>query len=123
MTPDIKTRYEQVRELGVSVCESMQQELTKMGLATDRINPRLERASFELSRDPASGEYSLIGTWRDKHGNKQGMILFHADGSFFAEYDVICEHPQKPHWFVEAVTAWGRDKQIKSEARLLPVAS
>lgn len=123
MMPDIKTRYEQVRELGVAVCDTLQQELGKMGLATDRINPRMESASFELSRDPASQEFSLIGTWRDKHGNKQGTILFHADGSFFAEYDVICEHPKRPGWFVEAVTAWGKGSQIKSEARLLPVAS
>lgn len=122
MTPDIKTRYEEVRALGMSVCNSLQHELVKMGLAQDRINPSLSRASFELSRDPASQEYSLIGTWRDKHGNKQGMILFHADGSFFAEYDVICEHPKKPQWFVEAVTAWGKGDQIKSEARVLPVA-
>lgn len=122
MTPDITTRYEQVRELGVSVCETLQKEMLKMGLGLDLINPRLERASFELSRDPASGEFSLIGTWRDKNGNKQGMILFHADGSFFAEYDVICEHPKKPHWFVEAVTAWGKDDLIKAEPRLLPIA-
>lgn len=122
MTPDIKSRYEQVSTLGVSVCETLQKEMLKMGLGMDLINPRLERASFELSLDPACNDYSLIGTWRDKNGLKQGMILFHADGSFFAEYDVICEHPKKPHWFVEAVTAWGKDNQIKSEPRLLPIA-
>lgn len=122
MTPDIIKRYEQVRSLGQSVCETLQKEMLKMGLGMDLINPRLERASFELSRDPASNEFSLIGTWRDKNGHKQGMILFHADGSFFAEYDVICEHPKKPHWFVEAVTAWGKDGLIKAEPRLLPVA-
>lgn len=122
MTPDIKSRYEELRPLGLSVCDAMQKEMDKLGLTMDLINPRFERASFELSRDTGTGEYSLVGTWRDKHGNKQGMILFHADGTFFAEYDVICEHPKKPQWFVEAVSAWGKGDQIKSEARLLPVS-
>lgn len=120
---DIKTRYEAVQELGIQVCDRLFAEMDKLGLKRDMINPRLERASFEMSRDPASGEYSLIGVWRDKNGMKQGTILFHADGTFFAEYDVVCEHPKKPQWFVEAVTAWGNAGLIKSESRLLPIAS
>jgi hypothetical protein len=123
MMPDIKTRYEEVKDLGMQVCEHLFGEMDKLGLKRDMINPRLERASFDLSRDPASGEYSLVGIWRDKNGLKQGTILFHADGSFFAEYDVVCEHPKKPQWFVEAVTAWGNSGLIKSESRLLPIAS
>lgn len=123
MMPDIKTRYEEVKALGTEVCEKLFAEMDKLGLKRDMINPRLERATFEMSRDPASGEYSLIGTWRDKNGMKQGTILFHGDGSFFAEYDVVCEHPKKPQWFVEAVTAWGNAGLIKSESRLLPIAS
>ncbi len=47
-------------------------------------------------------------------------MLFHADGSFFAEYDVIRDHPGDPRWFVEAVNAWGRGSDIRSEPRLLP---
>lgn len=122
MTPDIRTRYEQVKPIGTQVCDRLKAEVTKLGLSADLINPRMERASYELSRDASNGDYSLVGVWRDKHGNKQGEILFHANGSFFAEYDVICEHPKKPHWFVEAVTAWGVGENIKSEPRLLPVA-
>jgi hypothetical protein len=119
----IKTRYEEVKDLGQRVCEQLLGEMDKLGLNREMINPRLERASFELSRDPSTGEHSLVGVWKDKNGLKQGTILFHADGSFFAEYDVVCEHPQKPQWFVEAVTAWGNKGLIKSESRLLPIAS
>ena len=123
MNSDIRTRYIQVRDLGYKICDTLLFEMDKLGLKRSMINPRLERAKFELSRDPASGEFSLVGEWRDKNGLKQGSILFHADGSFFAEYDVICEHPGNKKWFVEAVTAWGNSNLIKSEARLLPVAS
>ena len=120
MTPDINSRYEREKDRGLQICEQLRIEMDKLGLRREMINPRLERASFNMSRDAATGEYSLVGTWRDKHGLKQGEILFHADGTFFAEYDVICEHPKNPQWFVEAVTAWGNSGLIKSECRLLP---
>lgn len=123
MMPDIKNRYAEIEDLGHRICDTLLGEMDKLGLKRDMINPSLERASFELSRDPSTGENSLIGVWRDKNGLKQGTILFHADGSFFAEYDVVCEHPKKHNWFVEAVTAWGNSGLLKSESRLLPIAS
>ena len=111
----------QVRELAESVCEALRKQVFDLGLPVDFIDPDVNRAEYSLSRDPASGKDSLIGIWRDAKGQKQGEILFHADGSFFAEYDVISEHPEKPRWFIEAVTAWGRDNMLKAEPRLLPL--
>ncbi len=111
---------QRVRATGESVCEALRYETFKIGLPVDCIDPSIDRAEYSLSRDPASGKDSLIGIWRDQKGQKQGEILFHADGSFFAEYDVIKGHPKKSQWFVEAVTAWGRDNNVKSEPRLLP---
>ena len=93
----------------------------EIGLPINTIDPDLNRANYTLNRDPGSGEESLIGIWRDQQGQKQGEILFHADGSFYAEYDVISEHPKKTKWFVEAVIAWGRDNTVKSEPKLLPI--
>ena len=123
MNPDVNESFNQVKDLGNSACEALLNEVFESGLPANCIDPSLERASFQLSRDPFDGSYSLIGIWRDAHGQKKGEILFHADGSFFAEYDVISEHPEKPQWFIEAVTAWGNRKQLKSELRLLPSAS
>lgn len=120
MNIDATRRFNEVRDLGESICEALKKEVFKSGLPTNCINPALNRASFQLSRDPYDGSYSLIGIWRDSHGQKQGEILFHGDDSFFAEYDVISEHPEKPQWFIEAVTVWGNRKQLKSELRLLP---
>lgn len=77
-------------------------------------------ARYRLERDPACGEDSLCGEWRDARGQKQGSLVFHADGSFFVEYDVVRAHPRDPRWFVEAVNAWGRDPEIRAEPRLLP---
>jgi hypothetical protein len=120
MSPEIRQRYKQVQALGESVCDAMLMEVHRNGLPATMINPVLEHAQFELSREPLEGNYSLIGIWRDAHGNKQGEILFHHDGSFYAEYDVIRKHPSKPKWFIEAVTAWGNNTILRSELKLLP---
>lgn len=120
MNTEVRQRYERVHALGVSVCDAMLTEVRRNGLPVTVINPVLERAQFDLNRDPSDGNYSLVGIWRDAHGNRQGEILFHHDGSFYAEYDVICEHPEKPKWFVEAVTAWGNRTKLRSELKLLP---
>lgn len=118
----LEQRKQQVHAIGESICEALRQEVFKMGLPVTCIDPNIDRAEYTLSRDPGSGEDSLIGIWRDHKGHKQGEILFHADGSFYAEYDVISEHPKKPQWFVEAVTAWGRGNNVKSDPKLLPLA-
>ncbi len=117
----MEQRMQEVRAIGESVCDALRHEVLKMGLPDGCIDPDIYRAEYTLSPDPASGQESLIGIWRDPKGHKQGEILFHADGSFFAEYDVISAHPTKKQWFVEAVTAWGRDDMVKSEPRLLPL--
>lgn len=69
--------------------------------------------------DPANGLPGYDGQWHDAHGQKCGSLAINSDGSYYAEYDVLVLHPRKPRWFVEAVTAWGRDGLITAEARLL----
>lgn len=118
----LEQRKAQCRSQAEQICVQLLNEVSRLGLPADSIDLDLERAEYTLSRDPASGKDSLIGIWRDAKGQKQGEILFHADGSFFAEYDVIAQHPKKPRWFVEGVTAWGREDVIKAEAKLLPMA-
>jgi len=122
MSTTTEQRFEQVRDIAESVCEALRNEVLTMGLSVNCIDPDINRAEYTLSFDPGSGEDSLIGIWRDDKGQKQGEILFHADGSFYAEYDVIREHPKKDRWFIEAVTAWGRENMVKSDPKLLPLA-
>jgi len=122
---NLQERWEQVCELGKSVCSILSREVEKIGLPQEKaeLTAPWERASFELQRDPASGQSSLVGTWKNADGHRVGRIIFHCDGSFFAEFDVVEQHPKDTRWFVEAVNAWGRNDTIKAEPRLLPMPS
>jgi hypothetical protein len=120
----LRQRIEQVGPLAHAICRALRQEVVKLGFDQESVpigDPA--RALYRLSRDPASGEHSLLGEWRDRNGQKLGELTFHADGSFYAEYDVVRAHPRNERLFVEAVNAWGRDQDIRAEPRLLPMVS
>ncbi len=119
---ELESRLAQLQELVGKIDQSLLQEVAKLGFdAQDVQLQSAHDARYYLELDPANGEYSLKGDWLDKRGMKQGGLVFHADGSFFVEQDVVKKHPKKSSWFVEAVNAWGRDLEIKAEARLLPM--
>ena len=116
----VEQHLQKNRVKGDAVCAALRRQTSLMGLPDNCIDPDIDRAEYSLSRDRVSGENALIGIWRDQNGYKQGEILFHADGSFYAEYDVIRQHPKKARWFVESVIAWGRDNDVRAEPKLLP---
>ncbi len=119
----IQAHLDSINLLARSICIALDEEVRKLGFPSGQVLIAAHTdAEYRLDRDPASGKDSLVGTWRNELGDKCGELLFHADGTFFVEYDVIRMHPHKADWFVEAVTAWGRGNSIKSEPRLLPVA-
>jgi hypothetical protein len=107
--------------LGRSICVVLEAEIKKLGLDEVFPAPEWDRARFSIHRDPALGKESLGALWLGPNGAKLGSVILHPDGSFFAEYDIIRPHPHRKKWFIEAVTAWGRDGVIKSEPRLLPM--
>jgi len=123
MTDDNYTqkRVQAVAALGSKVCAALTGEIRKLGFAAAAL-PVVDwqAADFTLKRDPYSGEESVEGIWHDDDGSRIGMILFHAGGSFFSEFDVARPHPSDERWFVEAVSAWGDSDVIKAEPRLLP---
>lgn len=108
--------------LGETICARLISEIYELGFLPEQIamKPVYSEASFEASRDPFSGKDTLCAYWRSPKGHRVGEMKFHADGTFFAEYDVVLPHPKDPRWFVEGVVAWGREDVIKSEAKLLP---
>jgi hypothetical protein len=55
-------------------------------------------ADYRLERDPATSEYSLVGDWQSEQGMRLGVLLFHADGSFFVEQDMVRLHPICRGW-------------------------
>jgi hypothetical protein len=122
MSDLLTQRITETSPLAHAICRAMQEEVFKLGLGDVRVaDPG--RAVYRLSTDPASGQDSLLGEWRDQQGQKQGELTFHADGSFYAEYDVVRMHPENGRLFIEAVNAWGRDGDIRAEPRTMPMVS
>jgi hypothetical protein len=108
--------------LGEVVCARLLDEIIRLGFEPDQLTqlPVYNLAKTERSKDPYSGEETLCLFWQNLRGHRIGQILFHGNGSFYAEYDVVLPHPTDARWFVEGVTAWGHNDVIKSEAKLLP---
>jgi hypothetical protein len=120
----LHARLAAVAPLALAIREAMQEQVQQLGFPPGAVEVGGPlAATYHLERDPASGDYSLLGEWRDPTGQKQGGLVFHADGSFFVEYDIVRTHPHRPGWFVEAVQAWGRGDDIRAEARLMPMVA
>jgi hypothetical protein len=112
------------RRLAECVCQRLSEEINKLGFAVAEIKhyPNYDDASFELIKDPYTGEQNLSCYWYDESTKQRiGRLQFNSDDSFYAEYDVVKTHPGKLKWFVEGVTAWGKADSIKAEAKLLPM--
>ncbi len=118
----IEQHLERCRALGSQVCEEIQKAMTKIGFADGEIEalPEFDTAQFSLIKDPYTMVENLTGFWYDARQQRIGNIQFLSDGSFYAEFDVVKPHPTKNQWFVEAINAWGKPGQIKTEAKLLP---
>jgi len=119
-TPLLQKRLLEARPICEAAVAGMRQELGKLGLAEEVELMQVEAAEFSISTDPSDASESLTGLWRDGRGFYIGSIVVHADNSFFAEYGMAVPHPKKSGWFIDAITAWGRDGVVKSEPRLLP---
>ncbi len=109
------------KPLGETICETLIAEIRKLGFSQDNLVslPDYAQAEFSTAKDTYSGMDSLLGKWKNRLGYRIGEIIFHDDGSFYAEYDVALQHPTDARWFVESVVAWGRNDVIRSEAKLL----
>ena len=100
--------------------ETLRGEATRYVPAEKLPDIRLETLAVTAVTDPANGKPGFEGVWRNHLNERVGKLIINSDGSYFAEYDLCVLHPLKPAWFIEALTAWGRDGAIKAEPRLLP---
>lgn len=118
---DIERHIEAKRIFGKAVCLRISENIAKLGfpLQTRISLPDFDAAAFSLVTDPFTQSQDLVGYWYNAEKQRIGQIKFHGDGSFYAEYDVVRPHPRKKHCFVEAINAWGKMDNIKSEAKLL----
>lgn len=120
MDESVAVRFHKIEGLAKAVHQRLYDEIIKLGFSESDVNLKApEEANYRLERDPSNSEYSLVGDWLNEQGSKLGMLLFHSDGSFFVEHDIIKPHPTKSDLFVEAVNAWGKGAVINAEARLL----
>jgi hypothetical protein len=120
MDESIAVRFYKIEELALNVHRRLYDEVSKLGFSESEISLKSPKdASYRLERDPSNSEFSLVGDWLNEQGQKLGTLLFHADGTFYVEHDIVRPHPTKADWFVEAVNAWGKGKEIKAEPRLL----
>jgi hypothetical protein len=119
---EVARRFAEIADTAAAIDRRLRAEVGRLGFESETVQLLPARdALYRLERDPADGGWSLVGEWRDECGLKLGVLLFHADGSFFVEQDVVRTHPLQPRWFVEAITAWGSGASgsIKAEPRLL----
>jgi hypothetical protein len=122
MEESVAIRFYKIESLAQAIYQRLLEEVNKLGFSNNEVVLKLpEEASYRLERDPSNSEFSLVGDWLNDQGLKLGTLLFHADGSFFVEHDIVKPHPTRSDQFVEAVNAWGNNSIIKAEPRLLEV--
>ncbi len=80
----------------------------------------LSDAIFAKVIDPENQLPGYQGVWRNSRNERCGTLTFNSDGSFYAEYDLFFPHPVDKRWFIEMVTAWGRDDVLRVELKMIP---
>jgi hypothetical protein len=120
----LEQQIEAKRALGIRICECLKTEIDKLGFADNvpLTYPLYDSATFVPTKDPYTGDVNLTAYWYSERDKQRiGRLQFNSDGSFYAEYDVVKPHPVKTQWFIDAVSAWGKEDMIKSEAKLIPM--
>lgn len=102
------------------IVQALQREAENFSATGAAPKISLDAISFTRVIDPASRLPGYEGIWRNARNERCGSLAFNSDGSFYAEYDLFCPHPRDVRWFVEMVTAWGREGKLRCEAKLIP---
>jgi hypothetical protein len=123
VTNAIEQAIAEKRDFGTAICRRISENIAKLGFSvqSDITLPDFNAAVFSLVTDPFTQSQDLVGYWYNAGKQRIGQIKFHGDGSFYAEYDVAKPNPRKAQYFVEAINAWGREDNIKTEAKLLDI--
>ena len=104
---------------GVALLAALREKLSTLAFPGEAITiPEFEAARFSLEYDKYNGKQTLMASFYPTPHYRAGVLLFHSDGSCFAEYHVMRPHPTKSMWFIESVQAWVRDGEIKTDTRL-----
>lgn len=101
--PALEAERDRHAGLVLRICARLDQELARHGLPALAIDPH--RAECSLRVDSYSQECVLVLRWAPDDAGRGGNLTINGDGSFFAEHDVLVDHPSLPRQFVEATTA------------------
>ena len=115
----IKQRIASATAHGAELIAALQEKISKLNLPGESITiPSFETARFTLEHDLYNGKQTLRAAFFPSQHDCIGFLLVHSDGSTFAEYHVMRQHPTRPSLFIEAVEAWVRDGKIQTDTRL-----
>jgi hypothetical protein len=119
----LNARKQELLPLLAQVRAELHRQLEKNGIELSAGGIPAELGYCELRRDSFDGSEPFYAEWHDEKDRKLGEIIVQTGGQFFAEFDVLKNHPSDKRWYVEAVTAWGKPGVVKSELRLLEALS
>lgn len=112
-------RVEGAQEQGELLLEALREKIAMLNMPGDAIEiPSFKAAQFKLEHDMYNGTQTLRAAFFHSKFYCIGFLLFHSDGSSYAEYNVMKPHPTRPQFFIEAVEAWGGPQGIKTDMRL-----
>lgn len=122
MDEAVAFRYWKVGNLARRIVDHLIRHLRLEGFHVSDIDIKMpDEASYRLEKIPESGEYNLVGDWLDERGRKLGSLIFHPDGRFIVEHEVVKPHPTMRNQLIVAVSAWGQGDEVTAESRLQPV--
>ena len=115
----LQQRIAAATEEGVALLAALRERIVRLNLPGEAIHiPEFEAAKFTLEHDKYNGKETLMASFYPSPRYRAGVVLFHSDGSCFAEYHVMRPHAAKPQWFIESVEAWVSGSEIKTDMRL-----
>lgn len=118
MEEELQQRISAVRTNGVALLAALREKLAKLALPGEPINiPEFDAAKFTLEHDLYNEQKTLMASFFLSPTYRAGVLLFHSDGSSFAEYHVMRLYPGRPHLFIESVEAWVSDGVVKADLK------
>ncbi|HEY6093770.1 MAG TPA: hypothetical protein VIU93_02345 [Gallionellaceae bacterium] len=118
MEAELQRRIAAVRDNGMALLEGLRAKLEKLALPGEPIHiPEFDTARFTLEHDLYNEQKTLMASFYLSPSYRAGVLLFHSDGSSFAEYHVMRLYPGRPHLFIESVEAWVSDGLVKTDLK------
>ncbi|HET7833849.1 MAG TPA: hypothetical protein VFK88_12885 [Gallionella sp.] len=119
MEAELHQRIAAATDIGVALLAALRERVAKLALPGEPITiPAFESAKCTLEYDLYNSQKTLMASFYASPHYRNGVLLFHCDGSCYAEFHVMRKHPARPGMFIEAVEAWVRDGKIQTDTRI-----